>query len=92
MRKYHIPSFLASVGVIYHATGTLDHKLANGKTVKVYDVFKTDVLTYDQKIIISNKIKDCKFMVAVSQYSPEIKKVLICVPKKAFYLYNLQGL
>lgn len=92
MRKYQIPSFLYSIGVSYHANGTLDHKLSSGKTIKVYDFFKVDKLTEYQKEKIKAAIKDCIFKVSGSQYAPEQKKVLICIPKKAFYTYNLKGL
>lgn len=91
MQKYQIPSFLTSIGVSYHATGTLDHKLENGKTIKVYDFFKVDRLTIEQQNMIRAQIKDCCFKVSVSQYAPEQRKALICIPKKAFYTYNMVG-
>ena len=91
MRKYEIPSFLYSIGVSYHATGTIDHTLESGKIIKVYDFFKVDRLTTEQEYAIRAKIKDCSFCFSVSQYAPEQKKVLICIPKKAFYTHNMKG-
>jgi hypothetical protein len=91
MLKRDIGQFLSKIGVNYYATGTLDHKLENGKTVKVYDFFKTDKLTIEQQNMIRAQIKDCCFKLSVSQYAPEQRKALICIPKKAFYTYNMTG-
>lgn len=86
-----IPSFLNKIGISYHTTGTLDHTLENGKVIKVYDFYKTDKLTLEQINLLKSTIPDCTFRLSVSQYAPEQKKALICIPKKAFYTYNMRG-
>lgn len=91
MLKREIPSFLCKIGISYHATGTLDHALASGKKIKVYDFFKTDKLTIEQMNTLKAQIKDCTFHFSAPQYAPEQRKTLICIPKKAFYTYNMVG-
>lgn len=75
MLKSQIASFLYSVGVNYHEFGTIKQ----GKK-KVFDYFKAERLTDNQKSLILESIPNCEFKTSSHQYAPEIKRALICIP------------
>lgn len=90
MNKSQIPSFLYRCGVSYHANGVINYQ-HNGKFYKVYDYYKTDIITQDQIAAIAKEIPDLQVMGSRSQYAPEIKSVLVCIPKAALYKLKKQG-
>jgi hypothetical protein len=76
-------SFLYSINVSYHEFGIIK----DNEKRKVFDYFKCDSLTQEQREQILQANKYVKFKTSSPQYAPEIKKVLICFPTK-YYLSN----
>ena len=74
------PSFLYDIGVSYHATGNLTKN-----KVKLFDYYKADKVTVEQKAKILKWCKDARFFNSASEYAPELRAVMICFPKAGFY-------
>lgn len=86
MNKYQVtmvPAFLYGIGVSYHATGTL-----NKNGVKLFDWYKADSITTEQKATILKWCKDARFFNTCSEYAPELKKVMVAFPKAGFYRHG----
>ena len=77
-------SFLYSIGVAYNDYGTITDQHKN----KLFDYFKVDSLTQEQKEKILDACKDAQFKTSSPSYAPEIQHALICFPKAAFYRLN----
>lgn len=73
-------SFLYSLDVRYHAFAVI----SKGKE-KLYDGYKVDFITDDQKAAILKACPDCQFFGAYKEYAPELRGVYICFPKAAYY-------
>lgn len=81
--KYRITlaaSFLYDIGVSFHATGTIK----KGKAA-LYDYYKTDKVTEEQKEKILSWCKDAAFFNTAWEYAPELKGIAIAFPKAGFY-------
>lgn len=76
----HAASFLYDIGVSFYHTGTLKKK-----TEAIFDFYKTDGLTEEQKQKIKAWCPDAAFTHCRSIYAPEAVKTLILFPKAAFY-------
>lgn len=76
-------SFLYSIDVSYHDYGIIK----NNDKRKIFDYFKCDSLTQEQREQILQVNKHVEFKTSRSQYAPELKKVIICFPTK-YYLSN----
>jgi hypothetical protein len=72
--------FLYDLGVRFYESGTI----SKGKE-KLFDYYKADSITPDQKAAILQWCPDANFKIAQSQYAPEIIKPIVCFPKAAFY-------
>jgi hypothetical protein len=64
-------------GFHYHAAGTIRDK--SGKK-KLYDYYKGDSLTEDQKSIIRKEIPTAEFMRGSSEYAPEMRRAVVAFP------------
>ena len=90
MKKYPttlVPSLLYSLGISYHATGTLQD--VNGH--KIYDFYKVDSLTPEQEETLKQTVRGFRIMYAGSQYAPEQRKPILCFPKAAYWRQNPQA-
>lgn len=74
------PHALYSLGVSYHDFGVIRQ---NG--VAMFDYYKCDVVTEEQRKAIVAIAPDVEFRSASPSFAPEIHKTLICFPKAAFY-------
>lgn len=84
--KYQISQaapFLYRAGVSFHATGTLKRD-----GLKLFDYYKADKISAAQKAAILKWCKDVRFFSSSPEYAPELKSVMICFPKAAFYKYG----
>lgn len=81
------PHILYRLEVKYYATGCLSH----GET-KVYDYYKADSITPEQREKITNIQSDIRFMTSACEYAPEITSGLICIPKAGYYKLANKGL
>ena len=77
-----IPSFLYDIGVTYHDYGIV--KTTKG-TRQLFDYYRVDKITQDQKGMILDNIPLAQFRCASSEYAPEIHKVYILIPKAEYY-------
>lgn len=75
-----VGSFLYNLGISYHEYGVL--KCSKTKR-KLYDFYKCDSVTSEQHAKIVESIPDAEFKTASPQYAPELKRVLVCIPKAA---------
>lgn len=83
--KYQItmvPWFLNDIGVSYHDYGVLKDR-DTGR--KLFDCYKCDVVTYEQKAKIREWCKDVRFLGVANEYAPELSKPVIAFPKAGFY-------
>lgn len=81
--KYKItnaPSFLCDNGISFYDFGVLTQ---NG--VKMFDYYKTDSVTQEQKRAILEWCPLAELKTASPQFAPELKSVLICFPKAAYF-------
>lgn len=76
----HAPSFLYDIGVSYYETGTLTKS-----GVKLFEYYRTDSVTVEQKAKILKWCKDARFFGSAKEYAPEIKSCMIAFPKAGFY-------
>jgi uncharacterized protein (UPF0335 family) len=81
-----VPSFLYSLDVAYHSSGTMS--LGN---TKIFDFYKVDKLTSEQKQKIREQIPNVYLKSVGCQFAPEIVKACILVPKAAYYRLKKQG-
>lgn len=74
------PRILYDLGVSYHDTGTItmDNR-------KHFDYYKVDSITPEQKEKITNIQSDVQFKSLATVYAPELTKLIICIPKAAYY-------
>jgi hypothetical protein len=77
------PAFLYSIGVRQYESGTLTKQ---GR--KLFDYFKADSVTVEQKAAILKWCKDARFFNSRPSYSPEQSAVMIAFPKAAFYRHG----
>lgn len=75
-----IGGFLYDIGVSYHDYGTLD--CAKTKR-KLYDYYKCNSISAEQKETILENIPDAIFKTSSPEYAPELKRVVVCIPKAA---------
>ena len=75
------PSFLWTIGVRQYASGTLSNKHG----VKLFDYYKADSVTDEQKEQLRQWCPDVQFLSARLEYAPEIKAAVIAFPKAGFY-------
>ncbi|MDO8886167.1 hypothetical protein [Candidatus Oleimmundimicrobium sp.] len=83
MMKYQIsnaPAFLYSIGVRQYESGTLTKN-----KVKLFEYYKADSFTTEQKAEILLWCKDARFFNSRAQYAPELKSVMVAFPKAGFY-------
>jgi hypothetical protein len=81
--KYQItmaPWFLNHVGVSYHEHGTITEN-----KVKLFDYYKVDGVTPEQRVKILEWSPKTQFMGSRAQYAPELSATLICFPKSAWF-------
>lgn len=81
--KYQISQaapFLYRAGVSFHATGTLERD-----GVKLFDYYKADKVSADQRAAILAWCPLAEFKTAIPAYAPELRDVLICFPKAAYF-------
>lgn len=74
-------SFLSEINVSYFDYGVI--KNPQGK--QLFDYFKTDNITAEQRSKILIACPDAQFKTAHPSHAPEIIRCLICFPKAAFY-------
>lgn len=74
------PSFLHKLGVNYYETGTLKKG-----GVKLFDYYRADSITTQQKAEILKWCKDARFFNSAREYAPELRSVMIAFPKAGFY-------
>jgi hypothetical protein len=79
----HVPSFLYSIGVNYHATGTI----TLGKD-KIFDFYKIDSITSEQIEQIKAWCPHFEQSQTFAGYVPELTSKILCFPKKAFFRIN----
>ena len=74
------PRILYDLGVSYHSTGTItmDNR-------KHFDYYKVDSITPEQKEKITTIQSDIQFKSLATVYAPELTKLIICIPKAAYY-------
>ena len=87
MKKYPttlVPALLYSLGISYHATGTLQ----DGDGNKTFDFYKTDKLTPGQEGTLKQAVKGFRIMWVGPQYAPEQRKPILCFPKAAYWRLN----
>ena len=77
-----IPSFLYDIGVTYHDYGIV--KTTKG-TRQLYDYYKIDKITHDQKGLILDKIPLAVFWNGSNEYTPEKSDLYILIPKAEYY-------
>lgn len=73
-------SRLYHAGVSYYDYGTINH----GK-IAMFDYYKCDKVTDEQLVTIRQYCPDVQVKGARSQYAPELRSVLVCFPKAAWY-------
>lgn len=81
--KYQVTkagSFLYGIGVNFWEFGTI----SKGK-VKIYDYFKIDAISEDQKAKILEWCKDASFLNSHKEFAPELKAKIVAFPKAGFY-------
>ena len=71
-----------SLGIHFHSTGTLDAE-RDGKTVKLYDYYRTDNLTAERKEELSKIFPSIQFFCASPEFAPEWQYSMIANPKAA---------
>ncbi len=71
---------LYSAGINYYDYGTIKQ----GKTA-LFNYYKCDKVTEDQLATIRQYCPDVQVKGARSQYAPELRSVLVCFPKAAWY-------
>ena len=85
MARYKIteaPYRLYKAGVRQYASGVIRCKESGAA---LFDYYKADSVTSEQKAALLEFCPDIKFMTATPQFAPELKAVAICFPKAAFY-------
>ena len=78
--------FLHDIGLRFHETGTL----SKGK-VKLFDYYKADKVTVEQKALILKWCKDARFFNSRKQYAHELTRTMIAFPKAGFYRVGFSG-
>ena len=73
-------SFLYGIGVSFHADGVLSRD-----GVKLFDYYKADKITQEQRDKILAWCPLAEFKTASPEYAPEMKSVLVCFPKAAYF-------
>lgn len=71
---------LYRAGVSYHAYGTI----TQGKTA-LFDYYKADKVTDEQLEALRQYCPDVQVKGSRSEYAPELRSVLVCFPKAAWY-------
>lgn len=81
--KYQITNaapFLYGIGVSFYETGALKKS-----GVSLFDFYRTDKVTTEQKAAILKWCKDVRFFGSHKEYAPELKSCMIAFPKAGFY-------
>ena len=78
--------FLHGIGVSFYDTGNL----TKGK-VKLFDYYKVDKLSVEQKAAILIWCKDARFFNSRKEYAPELTSTMIAFPKAGFYRVGFSG-
>jgi hypothetical protein len=73
-------SRLYRAGVSYHDFGTIKQ----GKTA-LFNYYKCDKVTDEQLATIRQYCPDVRLKGVRSQYAPELRSVIVCFPKAAWY-------
>ena len=73
-------SRLYRAGVSYHDFGTIKQ----GKTA-LFNYYKCDKVTDEQLATIRQYCPDVQLKGVRSQYAPELRSVIVCFPKAAWY-------
>jgi len=73
-------SRLYRAGVSYYDYGTIKQ----GKTA-LFDYYKSDKVTDEQLAIIRQYCPDVQVKGVRSEYAPELRAVIVCFPKSAWY-------
>lgn len=84
--KYQVTKaawFLYDLGVRFHETGKLTK---NG--VQLFDYYKADSVTVEQKAAILKWCKDARFFRSSPSYAPELCATVIAFPKAGFYRHE----
>ena len=79
-------SRLYRAGVSYHAYGTI--KQGNSA---LFDYYKADKVTDEQLATIRQYCPDVQLKGTRSQYAPELRSVIVCFPKAAWYRANKEA-
>jgi hypothetical protein len=79
------PSFLYSIGVRQYESGNLTK---NGR--KLFDYYKADSVTVEQKAAILKWCKDARFFESRRMFAPEQSAVMIAFPKAAFFRHGFE--
>lgn len=76
-------SRLYRAGIAYHAYGIIKN---DGKAL--FNYYKCDKITAEQQKKIAEFCPDAMIRGCASQYAPELRSVLVCFPKAAWYRMN----
>lgn len=76
-------SQLYRAGISYHAYGIIKN---DGKAL--FNYYKCDKITASQQKTIAEFCPDVMIRGCASQYAPELRAVLVCFPKAAWYRIN----
>ena len=83
MSRYRIteaPYRMYKAGISFYESGTLER---NG--VKIFDYYKADKISADQKSAILAWCPLAEFKGSSPEYAPELRNILICFPKAAYF-------
>lgn len=81
--KYQIGKaawFLCDIGVNFHGFGTIEKD-----GTKLFDYYKVDKVTQEQKDKILAWCKDAHLLNASMEYAPELTSLMVAFPKAAYY-------
>lgn len=79
-KKADTASTIYRLGISYYAFGTL----SQGKA-KLFDYFKCDKVTQEQIEALRSFCPDLQIKGVSPSYAPELRSVLLCFPKAAWY-------
>lgn len=79
-KKAETASTIYRLGISYHGFGILQQ----GK-VQLFDYFKCDKVTQEQIESLRSFCPDLQVKSSSPSYAPEIRNVLLCFPKSAWY-------